>query len=223
MPMVPMPISDSMLTTSSVIMGIITFGFCSSVDIKPGTSLGIGIGVGFLLHALGVVPIGLLVVVGFGMIVVIFKSMFGSSSNEQKSELDRIRQTYRVAPEPSPDEVIKRNDLYSDGNPTEVITEKAIAAADEGNKDAQVLVGSAYLAGANGLPQELIKGFRYLLAAANQNHSFAAFVVSGLYADGIGVAQNFDEARKWALKAKNLGEPDADDMLRAIDQKRSSI
>ena len=117
-------------------------------------------------------------------------------------------------------EPLKRESLFSE-KPDFVITEKTLAAADAGDVDAQVLVGAAYLSGANGLPQDTRKAAHYLLKAADQGHSFASFAVAGLYADGLGVPQNLDNARFWAVKAKSLGAPDADQMLAAIDAKRS--
>lgn len=115
---------------------------------------------------------------------------------------------------------LKRESLFSEGSAEELITEKALAAADDGDVDLQVLVGLGYLSGANGLPQNIHKATHYLLKAAESGHGFAAFVVSGLYAEGHGVIQNFDSAKKWALKAKALGIADADQMLAAIELKR---
>lgn len=102
------------------------------------------------------------------------------------------------------------------------ISEKAFIDADSGDMHAQALIGSRYLAGANGLPQDFQKAGKYFLKAAEQGHSHAAFCIAGMYDEGIGLLKNPEKARYWALKAKLLGAPDADDMLKAIDSKRNN-
>lgn len=77
MPMVPLPVDSSTVAITSVVSAVITFGFCAAMELKPGISLAIAAGVGILLYSLGVIPIGLLVVVGFAIVVTIFKKLFG--------------------------------------------------------------------------------------------------------------------------------------------------
>jgi TPR repeat protein len=150
------------------------------------------------------------------------KASAWAKTTETKAQIDKIRaeiikrQKTFEAKKAAP---LKQESLFgakSDG----VITEKAIAAADAGDNEMQVLVGTAYLAGANGLPHEPKKAATYLLNAAKGGNGFAAFIVAGLYADGLGVDQDFDLARHWAVKSKQLGVPDADQMISAIDVKR---
>lgn len=81
MPVVHMPIDSSTLVATSAVMGVITFGFCTAMGIKPGIALMIGAIVGIILYSLGVVPIGLIVVVGFAMIVAICKTVISSGKN----------------------------------------------------------------------------------------------------------------------------------------------
>lgn len=119
-------------------------------------------------------------------------------------------------------ESFKQDSLFSENTDNLAITEKAFAAADAGDTNAQFLVGSAYLAGSNGLPQNLQKAGTYLLKAAEQNHAFASFVVAGFYAEGSGLPKDIAKARLWAVKAKQLGYSDADQMLLAIDAMRSA-
>lgn len=158
----------------------------------------------------------------WGLAWLAFAWQSGGKSND-KTELEAIRQTYkRLESSGASLESLKKADLFSNGLATEVITEKALSAADDGDMRLQVLVGSAYLSGSNGLPQDVYKGSRYLLAAARQGDGYAAYVMSGLYAKGIGVDADFDEARRWALRAKQLGELEADEMLQAIDNNRLS-
>ena len=77
MPMVPLPVDSSTVAITSVVSAAITFGFCAAMELKPGISLAIAAGVGILLYSLGVIPIGLLVVVGFAMVAAIFKKLLG--------------------------------------------------------------------------------------------------------------------------------------------------
>ena len=143
-------------------------------------------------------------------------------TTETKSKIDEIRSEIvarQQAFQTKQAEPLKQESLFG-GKEDGVITEKAIAAADAGDVELQVLVGTAYLSGANGLPQDPRKAGAYLLKAAGSGHPFASFVVAGLYADGIGLPQDLDSARLWAVKAKSLGAPDADQMLAAIDAKR---
>ena len=145
-----------------------------------------------------------------------------SKTSDTKAKLDEIRAEIikrQKAFEVKQAAPLKQDSLFG-GKSDGVITEKALAAADAGEVELQVLVGTAYLAGANGLPQDLRKAAGYLVKAAEAGHGFAAFVVAGLYSDGLGVEQDFDAARIWAVKAKQLGAPDADQMIAAIDAKR---
>lgn len=80
MPMVPLPVDSSTVAITSVVSAVITFGFCAAMELKPGISLAIAAGVGILLYSLGVIPIGLLAVVGFAMVAAIFKKLFGGGS-----------------------------------------------------------------------------------------------------------------------------------------------
>ena len=113
-------------------------------------------------------------------------------------------------------ESIKQDTLFPN-EPDLIITEKAIAEAENGDSRVQFLVGSGYLAGSNGLTQNLEKAHHYLRKAAGQDHALASFVLAGLYAEGTGVNQDLEEAKIWAQKAQVLGFPDAGKMLLAIN------
>ncbi len=82
MPMVPVDVDSSTVAITSVISAVITFGFCAAMEMGPGASLAIAAVVGLALYGFGVIPIGLLVVVGFAMIVTIFKKLFGDDSSQ---------------------------------------------------------------------------------------------------------------------------------------------
>ena len=83
MPMVPIDVDSSTAAITSVISTVITFGFCAAMELKPGISLAIAVGVGIALYSFGVIPIGLLVVVGFAMVVAIFKKLFGGGGSQE--------------------------------------------------------------------------------------------------------------------------------------------
>lgn len=75
MPMIPMRVDDSTLIATSAISAAITYGFCVSVaEMEPTSSLVAAAAVGIVLYSIGVIPIGILIAVGFAMIVAIFKS-----------------------------------------------------------------------------------------------------------------------------------------------------
>jgi hypothetical protein len=80
--MIPVDVDSSTVAITSVISAVITFGFCAAMELKPGISLAIAAGVGILLYSLGVIPIGLLAVVGFAMVSVIFKKLFGGGGSQ---------------------------------------------------------------------------------------------------------------------------------------------
>lgn len=146
-----------------------------------------------------------------------------AKTSETKSKIDEIRTEIvrrQKAFEAAQAAPLKQESLFG-GKSDGVITEKAIAAANSGDTEMQVLVGAAYLAGANGLPQDPRKAATYLVKAAEAGSGFAAFVVAGLYSEGLGVSQDFDLARLWAVKSKQLGAPDADQMIATIDAMRS--
>lgn len=82
MPIVPVDIESSTIAITSVVSAVITFGFCAAMELKPGVSLAIAIGVGILLYSIGVIPIGLLAVVGFAMGAAIFKKLFGGGGSK---------------------------------------------------------------------------------------------------------------------------------------------
>ena len=82
MPMIPVHVDSSTLAITSVISGIITFGFCTVMALKPVVSLAIAVGVGIALYSFGVIPVGLLAVVGIAMVVAVFKKLFGGGSSQ---------------------------------------------------------------------------------------------------------------------------------------------
>lgn len=82
MPMVPVDVDSFTVAVTSVVSAIVTFGFCAALGLKPGVSLAIAAGVGIALYSFGVIPIGLLAVVGFVMIITIFKKLFAGGGSQ---------------------------------------------------------------------------------------------------------------------------------------------
>lgn len=79
MPMIPVEVDSSTLIITSIISAAVTFGFCRAMDLSSGASIAIALVVGVVLYAIGVIPIGLLAVVGIAMLVGIVKAAFRSS------------------------------------------------------------------------------------------------------------------------------------------------
>ena len=78
--MIHADIDSSTLAVTSMVMAAITVVFCKSMDVSLGTSIIIGAVVGIVLYAIGVIPIGLLVVAGIGMVIGIVKTAMKSST-----------------------------------------------------------------------------------------------------------------------------------------------
>ncbi len=152
-----------------------------------------------------------LVFIGVGIILIKVAIKTGSQESAK---------AHQTQPIPAQLPATKRDSPRSENFNDDVITEKVFAAADAGDIDMQFLVGSTYLSGANGLPKNPGRAFHYISKAAIDGHGLAAYALSSLYADGLGVAQNFDSARVWAVRAKGRGILDADKMLAIIDAKR---
>lgn len=86
MPMVPVNVDSSTLAATSVLSGAITFVFCTvAMETRAGVAAGIALAVGALLYLTGIIPIGLLLVVGAGMVVAIGKKLVFSSNTEPSS------------------------------------------------------------------------------------------------------------------------------------------
>lgn len=134
----------------------------------------------------------------------------GNKAKEIREEIARRQSLQRA-------KGYQRSSVTNSGEPIDAGT---IAKADGGDTNSQFLVGSAYLSGANGLPQDGGKAIEYLRKAAFVEHPHAAFALGCAYADGIGVTQNLDYARNWASKAQSLGVISAADLLLAIRVKK---
>lgn len=76
-------------------------------------------------------------------------------------------------------------------------------AADQGYVMAQMELGMLYLNGDSGVAQNKTTGFKYLMKAAEQGLPTAMYYVAVCYNNGLGVAANLVETKKWLNKAAN--------------------
>ena len=87
--------------------------------------------------------------------------------------------------------------------------EKTIKLADEGDVNAQLLLGYSYLYGENGVKVDYDKSFEYYAKAAMQNDNVGLNNLGSLYYSGIGVSRNPAKAAILFEKAADLGNTEA--------------
>ena len=86
-------------------------------------------------------------------------------------------------------------------------------AADQGTCRCPVRPGHLYLQGAPGFPKNSPKAFAWYKKAADQGNAEGQNGLGLLYANGWGVAQDYDEARLWYDKAAEQGNAEAQSNL----------
>lgn len=87
--------------------------------------------------------------------------------------------------------------------------EQSVKLADDGDVNAQLLVGYSYLYGQNGAKVDYDKAFEYYARAAMQNDNVGLNNLGSLYYSGIGVARNTAKAAILFEKAAALGNAEA--------------
>ena len=87
------------------------------------------------------------------------------------------------------------------------LDETLIERAENGDAEAQVLLGTAYITG-EGIAQDHEKGFFWIEKSALQGNSSAISIMGQCYHNGIGVEENLDKAIEWFEKAAVGGNPD---------------
>ncbi len=87
--------------------------------------------------------------------------------------------------------------------------EETIKLADQGNLQAQLLLGYSYLYGENGLKPDYDKAFNYYGKAALQNDATGLNNLGSLYYNGLGVKRSSAKATVLFAKAAELGNSDA--------------
>ena len=84
MPMGHVDVSNTTVAISSFFSALIAFVFLLVVGyLKPAISFVLAVIIGALLYYFGIIPIGLLVVVGIAMVVAIFKTLTGKSAGPE--------------------------------------------------------------------------------------------------------------------------------------------
>ncbi|MFZ0944146.1 MAG: tetratricopeptide repeat protein [Syntrophobacteraceae bacterium] len=81
-------------------------------------------------------------------------------------------------------------------------------AADQGNANAQFLLGAMYYDG-QGAPQDYVEAVKWARKAAEQGFVPAQCALGAAYHEGQGVPQDDAEAVKWWRKAAEHGETEA--------------
>lgn len=90
-------------------------------------------------------------------------------------------------------------------------------AARKGETSAHNNLGELYEKG-RGIAKNEAAAFEHYLAAAQQGFPPGQFNVGRLYAAGRGTKQNTDEARHWLEQAEKAGIPQAQEILRLLEQ-----
>lgn len=112
--------------------------------------------------------------------------------------------------------------LYANGYGVKQDCDAAIRhyklAIDKNNVTAMFNLGRAYITG-RCTPLDVTAGMSLLLKAADLRNQSAALFLGEMNENGIATAVNFDEARNWYQKARNLGSARADELLKRLDSK----
>lgn len=99
MPVIPVTIDNSILVMTSVASAGVSYFFATIVGgIKSEIALIIGLVVGILLYSTGIIPLGLLILVGIGMVVAIFNQLNSASQSDlvTKEVIRREKLGYRI-------------------------------------------------------------------------------------------------------------------------------
>ena len=103
------------------------------------------------------------------------------------------------------DEISRAGGQSSSSNTRAGDFPRLLKEAESGDKDAQYVVGGAYLNG-NGVKRDPFRGERWLLAAAEQGQAAAQCDLGALYTDGRILKQSYSNALKWLSKAAEQGD-----------------
>jgi uncharacterized protein len=88
-----------------------------------------------------------------------------------------------------------------------------LRSAEQGNAEAQLLLGFAYLAGV-GLTKDEKNGISWIQKAANFGFPKAQAIMGAAYLDGLyGLSKDISGAKEWLTKAALQGEPGAEYLL----------
>jgi TPR repeat protein len=91
--------------------------------------------------------------------------------------------------------------------------DQIVAAANDGDEEAQVMLGNCFFAGQSGLIQDFAVAAQWYRKAAEQGDSAGQEALGSLYEYGRGVPQDYAEALKWIRKAADQGVAEAQNNL----------
>lgn len=86
--------------------------------------------------------------------------------------------------------------------------EKTRVSAEQGDKEAQSLLGFMYYSG-EGVPQDYREAAKWYTMAAEQGDAPSQYYLGRMYYRGEGVPQDYKEVAKWLTKAAEQGDPSA--------------
>lgn len=92
--MAMLPVDASTISTLAVICAALVFVFAFSSGMKPAAALLVAVVVGFVLKAIGIIPIGFMAVAIFSLVVGIFKNWVNQNEKNNSSVVDS--ETYEV-------------------------------------------------------------------------------------------------------------------------------
>ena len=98
-----------------------------------------------------------------------------------------------------------------------------IKAAQQGNKNAQLLVAINYKLGLSGVPKNYTKAAYWYTKSAIQGESESQYSLAKLYIEGHGVPQNYSLAAKWCLKSAEQGHYKAQLLMGGIYEEGQGV
>lgn len=101
--------------------------------------------------------------------------------------------------------LVKTAHAYFDSGDAEKAVELFRQAAEQGNADAQNMLGRIYRSGW-GVPQDYNEAVKWYRLAAEQGHAAAQFNLGWCYFEGKGVPQDYKEAVKWYILSAKQGD-----------------
>ena len=109
-----------------------------------------------------------------------------------------------------------------DSPPIDISAEEVQRWADQGNVDAQYILGEMYFFG-NGVPQDYAKAREWFEKAAAQGHAGAQFALGAIYDRGQGVPKDYVTARKWFEQSAAQGDAGAQGALGRLYESGSGV
>ena len=109
------------------------------------------------------------------------------------------------------------------GNPDDASGFKDLTTAAATNRNAQYLLGQAYVNGLHGVPTDIPKAIQLFRAAAAQGQIEAKHMLAAAYYQGVTVPKDDSAALKWALDPAEAGLPKDQRLLALLLQSGQGI